>query len=282
MHACEGWCLDWSVLCTRLLPCTPLSSCCLASGWCRWVRGLPGNNHGFHHATVPASLPCTAPHGLPPSLLTCPISHSLPAAPRRYQGLREPLLGTTHLLFCLFLSSLQPLQPAAGHAPALAAATCAALASTTAEVASGSCGPEGLAPGGEAVLAGFGILRFVVHSCGLHYLTLAPLLLRVSLGPRAGGCGATCWHAACWHGFPTAWRCMSQMRGCAPAGRRAASRCRPAAAAAGLAACRAAGRTLADPLTAHLPARQHPPAAAHPPRASSPVRLARPRAVPPA
>ncbi len=42
--------------------------------------------------------------------------------------------------------------------------------------------------GGEAVLAGFGILRFVVHSCGLHYITLSPLLLRVSSRACACAC----------------------------------------------------------------------------------------------
>lgn len=115
MHACEGWCLDWSVLCTRLLPCTPLSSCCLASGWCRWVRGLPGNNHGFHHATVPASLQCTAPHGLPPSLLTCPFSHSLPAAPPQVSGPARAAAGH-HPPALLPLPQLAP-AAAAGSQP---------------------------------------------------------------------------------------------------------------------------------------------------------------------
>lgn len=111
-----------------------------------------------------------------------------PSVPRcRYQGLREPLLGTTQLLFCLFLSSLQPLpQPAGTPAPPPGSTTCPALSS--AELGNGSCRPEGLLPSGEAVLAGFGILRFVVHSCGLHYITLSPLLLRVS----SRACACTC------------------------------------------------------------------------------------------
>lgn len=99
----------------------------------------------------------------------------------RYQGLREPLLGTTQLLYCLFLSSLQPLPPPAGLAtPPPGLGTCPALNSV--DLGGGSCRPDGSPASSDAVLAGFGILRFVVHSCGLHYITLSPLLLRVSLG----------------------------------------------------------------------------------------------------
>lgn len=50
------------------------------------------------------------------------------------------------------------------------------------------------------MLAGFGILRFVVHSCGLHYITLSPLLLRVSLG--CCGCAeGLCELIACASGY---------------------------------------------------------------------------------
>ncbi|PRW33558.1 ABC transporter permease isoform A [Chlorella sorokiniana] len=113
------------------------------------------------------------PAGLAALLLFAPYFFDA----RLYQGLREPLLGTTQLLYCLFLSSLQPLAPPAS--PAVQQPLGACPSPSSGDLGNGSCGPDSLSQGGEAVLAGFGILRFVVHSCGLHYVTLSPLLLRL-------------------------------------------------------------------------------------------------------
>lgn len=188
--------------------------------------------------------------------------------PRRYQGLREPLLGTTQLLYCLFLSSLQPLPPPAGATAALTATTCSA--SSSPELGSGSCSPGGPALGGGAVLAGFGILRFVVHSCGLHYLALAPLLLRVST------CAAICVHlryrpavpAAQSHG---AGNCLHFQ---ASAVIKALSLlCAPHSSSCGAVRSRVFRLTLSPPAS--------PPAAAHAPRTASAVCLAVCGSVPP-
>lgn len=91
--------------------------------------------------------------------------------PRRYRNLRELLLAAVLVLLAFFLSSLAP-------AHSLEQGVEAGAGACTAPPGPGTAAAVCCAAG-DHLLAGFGIAKFIVHTCGLHYLATAPLLLRV-------------------------------------------------------------------------------------------------------
>ena len=111
------------------------------------------------------------------------------------------LLSAAQFFVAYFLYSLHPAAPPMHGMPLGPTSTCPThlLPHPAADMvdgggsaaAAGACSAAAAAaaaaPAGDtANLAGFGIVWFIFHTCGLHFLLVAPLLLRVS-GTSGGG-----------------------------------------------------------------------------------------------